>query len=44
MTNVDSVLKSNFADKGPYSQRNGFSSNYIWMGELDRKEDGAWKN
>ena len=27
-----------FADKGPYSQRYGFSSSHVWMWELDHKE------
>ena len=27
-----------FADKGPYSQSFGFSSNHVWMWELDHKE------
>ena len=34
MTNLDSILKSGdtyFADKGPYSQSYGFSSNHVWM-------------
>ena len=31
MTNLDSMLKSNFADKGSYSHRYGFSSNHVWM-------------
>ena len=34
MTNIDSILKKQrhyFANKGPYSQRYGFSSNHIWM-------------
>ena len=35
MTNLDSVLKSN---KGPSGQSSGFSSNHVWMGELDHKE------
>ena len=29
--------KHQFANKGPYSQSYGFSSNNIWMWELDRK-------
>ena len=29
-----------FANKGPYSQRYGFSSNHVWMLELDHK--GSW--
>ena len=33
MTHLESILKSrdNFADKGPYSQSFGFSSNHVWM-------------
>ena len=31
MTNLDSVLKSNFANKGPYNESYGFSSSHIWM-------------
>ena len=33
-----------FADKGPYSQRYGFSSSHIWMWELDYKESWGLKN
>ena len=33
-----------FANKGPYSHSYGFSSNYIWMWELDHKEGWAMKN
>ena len=33
-----------FANKGPSSQRFGFSSNHIWMWELDYKENWAPKN
>ena len=29
--NLGSVLKSNFADKGSYSQRYSFSSSHVWM-------------
>ena len=32
------------ADKGPYSQSNGFSSNHVRMWELDHKEDWAPKD
>ena len=35
MTNLDSVLKSNFANKGPYSESYGFSSSHIWTWELE---------
>ena len=34
MTNLDSILKKkshHFADKGPYSQNYGLSSNHVWM-------------
>ena len=32
MKNLDSILKSRaITDKGPYSQRYGFSSNHVWM-------------
>ena len=33
MTNLDNILKTrhHFADKGPYSQRYGFPSRYVWM-------------
>ena len=33
MTNLESTLKSRhyFADKGPSSQRYGFSSGHVWM-------------
>ena len=33
MTNLNSVLKKqghHFADKGPYSQKYGLSSSYVW--------------
>ena len=33
-----------FADKGPYSQRYGFSSSFVWMWELDYKESWVLKN
>ena len=33
-----------FAHKGPYSQKNGFSSSHIWMWELDHKEGWVLKN
>ena len=32
------------ANKGPYSQSNGFSSNHVRMWELDHKEDWAPKD
>ena len=47
MTNLHSILKSGdtyFADKGPYSQSYGFSSNHVWMWELDHKEGWMPKN
>ena len=32
MTNLDSILKSrDITDKGPSSQRDGFSSSHVWM-------------
>ena len=33
MTNLDSIFKSRhyFANKGPSSQGNGFSSGHVWM-------------
>ena len=46
MTNLDSTLKKQrhyFANKGPSSQGNGFSSSHVWMRELDRKESWAPK-
>ena len=40
MTNLDSLLKSrDFTNKGPSSQRYGFSSSHVWMLELDHKEN-----
>ena len=33
-----------FADKGPYSQRYGFSSSRVWMWELDHKEGWTTMN
>ena len=33
-----------FADKGPSTQRYGFSSSHVWMWELDHKESRALKN
>ena len=45
MTNLDSILKSrDFANKGPSSQGYGFSSDHVWMWELDYKESWAPKN
>ena len=40
MTNLDSIIKKqrhSFANKGPSSQSYGFSSNHVWMWELDYK-------
>ena len=32
MTKLDSIFKSrDLANKGPYSQGNGFSSGHVWM-------------
>ena len=36
--------RHHFADKGPHSQRCGFSSSPVWMWELDHKEGWALKN
>ena len=36
--------RHHFADKGLYSQSYGFSSNRVWMWELDHKEGWAPKN
>ena len=36
--------RHNFADKGVYSQSYGFSSNRVWMWELNHKESWALKN
>ena len=47
MTNLDSVLKSRditLTKKGPSNQGNGFSSDYVWMWELDCEEGWAPKN
>ena len=47
MTNLDSVLKRRditLPEKGPYSESYGFSSNHVWMWELDHKEGWASKN
>ena len=46
-TNVDSILKKQrhyFANKGPSSQSNSFSSSHVWMWELGYKESWAPKN
>ena len=46
MSNLDSILKSRhyFGNKGPSSQSYGFSSNHVWMWELDHKEGWALKD
>ena len=47
MTNLDSIRKSRditLPTKGPSSQGYGFSSNHVWMWELDYKESWAPKN
>ena len=46
MTNLDSILKSRhyFANKGPSSQGYGFSSDHVWMWELDREKSWVPKN
>ena len=47
LTNLDSILKKQryyFVKKGLSSQGYGFSSNHIWMWELDYKESWALKN
>ena len=42
MTNLDNILKSR--DKSPSSQGYGFSSDHVWMWELDCEESRAPKN
>ena len=47
MTNLESILKSRditFPKKGTSSQGYGFSSNHVWMWELDNKKSWAPKN
>ena len=46
LTNLDSIIKSRhyFANKGPSSQGYGFSSDHVWMWELDCEEGWALKN
>ena len=47
MTNIPSILKKQrhyFANKDPSSQGYGFSSDHVWMWELDYKESWALKN
>ena len=36
--------RHHFADNGPYSQSYDFSSNHVWIWELDHKEGWALKN
>ena len=46
MTNLDSILKKQryyFANKGPFSQSDGFSSGHVWMWELNYKESWVLK-
>ena len=42
MTNLDSILKSR--EKGPCSQRYGFSISHVWMWELAYKDSWVPKN
>ena len=47
MTNLDRDIKKQrhyFANKGPSSQSFGFSSNHVWIWELDYKEGWEPKN
>ena len=46
ITNLDGIKKQrhHFADKGPSSQSDGFSSSHVRMWELDYKESWAPKN
>ena len=47
MTNLDSIAKKQshyFPNKGPSSQGYGFSSDHVWMWELDYKESWVLKN
>ena len=43
-TNLDSILKETFANKGPSSESYGFSNSHVWMWELDYKESWVLKN
>ena len=36
--------RHHFANKGPYSPSNGFSSSHVWIWELDQKEGWVLKN
>ena len=45
MTNLVNILKSrDITDKGPSSQSYDFSSNHVWMWELDHKESWMLNN
>ena len=45
MTNLENIFKSrDIANKGPSGQSNGFSSNHVWIWELDCKWSWAPKN
>ena len=44
MTNLIKKQRHYFANKGPSSQSYGFSSDHVWMWELDCKEGWAPKN
>ena len=46
MTNLDTILKRRhyLANKGPPSQNYDFSSNHVWMWELDNKKSWPPKN
>ena len=44
MTNLDSILKADFANKGLSGQGYSFSSSHVWMWELDCEESWAPKN
>ena len=43
MTNLDSILRHYFVNKGLSSQGYGFSSGHVWMWELDYKESWSTK-
>ena len=43
MTNLDSILKTCFANKGLSSQGYGFSSGHVWMWELDCEKAECWR-
>ena len=44
LTNLHSMLKGSFASKGLSSQSYCFSSNHVWIWELDHKKGWAPKN